>query len=286
MLRKTRAFVRTEDVEAVEEGGPIRFVASTEGMKRDGADLRLEDWDMSRYEKHPVVLWGHDLRGENLPIGTGTPHFDDKRRLLIDVHYDQDDPFAMRIRSKAIKRMIAGSVSWDEIKGDDGRTKNQLLEFSNVPVGVDQDALPLRSRMMNDDRQNLIWRGVALAMADLFHPDMDVDDEDRRYLYNGLSRLYGKLGREAPEWRTQAECAAYGAEEYRGLFLEDEPDLLPAIFAEQGEPLPTSALDALRQAEALIQRAINGAEDELEPEPDEMPPTLQAIWDKLQEVAQ
>ena len=105
MLTKMRAFVRaaevTEDAPA-DDSSPVRFVASTEGVKRDGADLRMEDWDLSRYQKHPVVLWAHDMMGMNLPIGTGAVQFSEGREMLIDVTYDRDDEFAMKIRGKAL----------------------------------------------------------------------------------------------------------------------------------------------------------------------------------------
>jgi len=291
MLKKMRAFVRAEEVPVegapADDSSPVRFVASTEGVKRDGADLRMEDWDLSRYQKHPVVLWAHDMMGMNLPIGTGAVQFSEGREMLIDVTYDRDDEFAMKVRGKALKGMIAGSVSWDEIKAE-GKTVNQLLEFSNVPVGVDENALPVRSRMETDDRTNLIWRGVALAMADLYHPQVTVSDEERRFLYNGLSRLYARLGREAPEWRTRAECAAYGSSEYRGLFLENEAELLPAVFGERvGAVLSARNLGDLEQAVDLIRGVIARAKEDREPkdEDDDEGRALETILARITEVS-
>lgn len=123
---------------------PVPWVASTPGRKSDGFNLRAEDWDLKRYLSYPVVLYGHDFRGtQALPVGLG----EDVRvdgGIKMNVVYDTDDPFAMRIRAKAIKGMIAGSVSWDRNK-ETG--KNELLEFSMVNLGVDPDALPEIERM-------------------------------------------------------------------------------------------------------------------------------------------
>ena len=40
---------------------PIPFIASTEGLKRDGKDLKAADWRLERFnDKYPVILFGHD----------------------------------------------------------------------------------------------------------------------------------------------------------------------------------------------------------------------------------
>jgi hypothetical protein len=57
--------------------------------------------------------------------------------LRIDVVYDTDDEFAMKCRGKALKQMLAGSVTW---RRQDSR--NVLIEFSHVNVPVDIDSLP------------------------------------------------------------------------------------------------------------------------------------------------
>jgi 2'-5' RNA ligase len=132
--------VRAEDLLA-DTSLPVPFVASTEGVKRDGKNLRAGDWVLNRYDKYGPVLFGHDYNGAKaLPIGLGRALVDG-HALKIDVTYDVDDPFAMRVRSKAIRGMMAGSVGWDRRNG-----KNELIEFSNVNVPIDPDALPAIQR--------------------------------------------------------------------------------------------------------------------------------------------
>ena len=265
---------------------PVTFVASTEGIKVDGFDLKADEWDLSRYMQHPVVLWAHDLIGRNLPIGTGTPWFDGSR-LMVDVAYDTDDDFAMKVRNKARKRMIAGSVEW--LRESD---KNVLLEFSNVPLGLDPASLPARQvrgwRALLEEIERGVsdpepqetsdpdvnadsgdaWSDIATEMVQLFTTKGEATDAKRRHTYNGLERRYRQLDKVAPEFLAVAQIAALGTAERRGLFLEGEPELCPTAFP---APLRLSArkLALVSQALALLQEALNDAEplDDADPEP-------------------
>lgn len=118
---------------------PVPFVASTAGVKADGINLKMEDWDLSRYETYGPVMWVHNYW--HPPLGTGTAELG--KKLTINVHFDRDDDFAMLIRGKAIKGMMAGSVGWWTTEDK----KNELLEFSMTPMGLDPDALPDIKRM-------------------------------------------------------------------------------------------------------------------------------------------
>jgi len=137
-LSYLRAYpVRQDDIED-DPNAPIRFVASTEGLKADGMNLKTSDWLLGRYEKHPVVLYAHDYLGTHLPLGSGKPLIDGSR-LLIDVTFDDADEFARSVRAKTKKGLMAGSVGWTAMEAG-----NELLEFSIVPVPLDPDALPMR----------------------------------------------------------------------------------------------------------------------------------------------
>jgi hypothetical protein len=143
-LTYTRALPDTTEVRAEDllkdASLPVPFIASTEGIKSDGKDLRMSDWDLSGYnERYGPIFWVHDYM--HPPLGTGDARADDK--LRVDVTFDQDDPFAMLIRGKAIKGMMAGSVGWETTKDK----VNVLKEFSMVPMGLDPDALPEIQRM-------------------------------------------------------------------------------------------------------------------------------------------
>jgi hypothetical protein len=130
------------DKPAAEPGSPLRFVASTEGKKRDGLDLKAEDWQIENYRRNPIVLWAHDYSGARLPIGRATVRIEDKK-MLADVTFDQGDEFARQVEDKYRRGFLnAVSVGWD----DNPDETRDLLDISAVPVPADPNALLLRQR--------------------------------------------------------------------------------------------------------------------------------------------
>jgi len=252
---------------------PIRFVASTEGVKSDGVDLRMEDWSLDRYIRHPVVLYAHDFMGEHLPIGTGAPSFEG-RNLMIDVTFDRDDAFAMQVRGKVRKGMMGGSVSWDT-QPREGKRVNELLEFSIVPVPLDPNALPQRQRLAWADmgRELLAmaedgdaWQETAAAMVDLYLDRSRTSDAERRKEYNRVARLYRLADKTPPEFLRYADLAALGEAELAGLFVEGEAEMLADRFMRTGKVLSARNLGDLEQAIALINGVIARAKKEAETE--------------------
>ena len=49
--------------------GRIHAVVSTENKDRDGDIIRQAGWDLSHFEKHPVLLTSHDYRSLLSQIG-------------------------------------------------------------------------------------------------------------------------------------------------------------------------------------------------------------------------
>jgi len=262
----TRAFVVTDAAEATADpASPVVFRASTEGVKRDGLDLKASDWLFEDFKRYPIILYGHDYSGRNLPIGLGEPIIKDNE-LHIAVKYDADDEFAMRIRAKALKGMIAGSVGWEDLKRD-GKTKHNLMEFSMVPVPADPFSLPLRQaaalRSMADQLETAMsdsqapdsgegdWQDTARAMATCFVSSPDDPDTARLSRYTALLPKYRRLGKVPPEWMDGARLSALGREQIRGLFLENEPDEVPDAF-------PAAPSDSVADASGEGWRKIVG----------------------------
>lgn len=289
-MQYLRAYARDIEGDDTPET-PITWIASTEGVKADGLDLRSDAWDLSRYEQFGPVLWAHDMWGERLPIGKGVAFLEDSK-LMVRVAYDTGDPFAMQVRAKARQGMVAGSVSWDTIKeGEDMR--NQLLEFSMVPVPMDPASLPVRQRAaMRDLAQRLLdatdepdtdedgWHEVASQMVRLVREV--ADDSERLSEYRRLERQYRKLSKEPPEFMTCSQLAGLTVHELRGLFLEGEADMYPEQFTEPLR-LTRRQMDKVQQALDLLQQALAGAEvtEDAEPELPEGMDTLIALNDLL-----
>lgn len=135
-----RAF-RSEQQPAAD--GPIRFTASTEGIKRDGLEISSGGWQLDNYRKNPVVLWGHDYLGRP-PIGRAEVTVLGGE-LLADVTFDRADPFAAEVERKYRAGFLnAVSVGWEvlEQSGNGQQVLRQdLLDISAVPVPGDPDAL-------------------------------------------------------------------------------------------------------------------------------------------------
>jgi len=184
-------------LEAVEgeeqESGPIRFVASTGGVKRDGKDLRAESWRLANYRSNPVFLWAHDYMGHNLPIGRADVTVDGER-LIASVVFDQEDEFARRVERKYRRGFLnAVSVGWGETDGG-----YDLLDISAVPVPGDPDALM--------ERQARAYRALAEQLNSVMQsgpqendpepepepdeePDPGPDDDTTQLLEGILQRL-------------------------------------------------------------------------------------------------
>lgn len=164
-----RAFCEREVAATGEAGTPIRFTASTAGIKRDGIDLDPNNWDLANYRRNPVVLWVHDYMGANLPIGRADA-FVEGDALMADVTFDNEDPFAMAVESKYRRGFLnAVSVGWQtrnlvDDATNEPVTRYELWDVSAVPVPGDPDALIERQK-----------RGIA-DMVDRLVEALDVNE--------------------------------------------------------------------------------------------------------------
>ena len=123
-----------------EAGSPLKFIASTEGVKRDGKDLQADHWRLDNYRKNPVFLWCHDLYGRTLPIGKSVVAVEGAQ-LIAEVTFDQGDDFAKQVERKYREGYLhAVSVGWDDVK-EGTEVWYELFDISGVPVPGDPDAL-------------------------------------------------------------------------------------------------------------------------------------------------
>lgn len=272
-----------------EPGTPIRFVASTEGVARDGFVIEAAGWDLGNYRANPVVLWSHDYGGRTLPIGRADVELDGKR-LMADVTFDPDDEFAQQVERKYRNGFLSAvSVGWNTVevmppKGAQGApriTRAELLDISAVPVPSDPKALKerqiraletlgrefltLTDTDSDDAPDELDWQGTALQMLRLCSPAAsDLSDAERKRLYDRLEARYRRAGKTAPELLDIAHLEALDGDTWRGLWFHDEPDLLPDWFPAQraGAVLSKRNADDLTQAVRLIDGVIQRAAKE------------------------
>lgn len=270
-------------------GDPIRFIAGSEGEKRDGLDLKMAGARLDAFRNNPVVLWGHDYAGMRLPIGRAQPTIEGPR-LIADISFDQEDEFARQIESKYRRGYLnTVSLGW-KINKMNGRnvTDWELLDISAVPVPGDADALMQRQlRALQADVSDLpIWPEVATDMAALILFPTNRAGKAWRLEYHRLSRLYDQLGKEPPERLAPDYLAALDTDAVSGLFLEDERDLCPDLFTQRSAahtPTPLTAADRADLAHIVerLQGVLARAEPQetTEPEPAEMAPEVEQVTD-------
>ncbi len=293
LIKQQSHFARAFVQRAVDSkpGDPIRFVASTSNVARDGWVVDQAGWQLDNYRTNPVFLWGHDY--SSLPLGR-CDVFVEMDQLMADVTFDQSDEFARKVESKYRNGFLnAVSVGWRTLeytmpvnpKDPIRMTKNELLDVSAVAVPGDPGALAERqARALSDishefskrvdsilsdngnaddgDHDGMSWDDAAILMMRLFAPGFPMSERDRRRAYNRLAAQYRRAGKAAPEWLSVESLDPLGVTELRGLFLENEPDLFPALFTEQraGAVLSTRNKNDLLEACRLIQSVIDRSE--------------------------
>lgn len=295
----------TDESRQGEPGEPIRFVASTEGIKRDGKELKIEDWALDNFRRNPVFLWVHDYWGERPPIGRVPAVNLEAGRMLVDVVFDQEDDFARSIESKYRRGFLnAVSVGWEDTVVNE-QTKNDLLDISGVPIPGDPDALMARQykalkRIFEDDKPanknggEGIWPKAAVSMMRLFRLVPSISSEQWERDYYDLRRVYMQHGKEPPEFRTADDLKKLTPDLVKGLFLEGEHEFAPWLWAEF--ELTRQDADALQQAIAILQdiskTAIpHDADDNLEPpevddDADTEPEDWPAVMEQLEKINQ
>lgn len=144
--------VRAAKVGVNGEARIIEFICSTEAIDSYG-DVVVQDWDLARYTKNPVVLFGHNTR--DLPIGKSveTVVEDGKLRAKVQFVDEKANPFAVQVYESLKQGSLnAVSVGFRPKKVQPGKvgdkdvyflSGNELLEISVVPVPANPEALAL-----------------------------------------------------------------------------------------------------------------------------------------------
>lgn len=157
-----RGYIRGHAERGTSKDGPIRFVAATEGVKRDGIDLRMSGAELDRFRSNPVILFGHNSWGrQNLPIGRADGVEVEGDSLKMDITFDREDEFARTVERKIRSGFLnAVSIGFDvrgwEKPGQNMwnggvATKWELFETSVVPVPMDEKATVEAGRSLYTD---------------------------------------------------------------------------------------------------------------------------------------
>jgi HK97 family phage prohead protease len=130
-------------------GRTATFLASTDALARDGMIIEKDAWQLENFSKNPAILWSH--RYDEPPIGRATSVKQTDAGLVMDVEFDEQDPFAAEIARKVRDGFLnAISVGFQILKQIGNRvTSVELYEASIVPVPSDPNALAMARSAYN-----------------------------------------------------------------------------------------------------------------------------------------
>ena len=146
-----------------EETRTVTFIASDESRDSAHTILLQDGWDLSRFEKNPIIGYNHQVYGSWKPedvdfvIGKGHAYIEDKK-LLVDITFEPAEINALA--DKVYKKVLFGSLNsvsvgfipirghWSDKENEGPREKNetyfydemQLLEISIVNIPANGNA--------------------------------------------------------------------------------------------------------------------------------------------------
>jgi len=157
---------RTAEIRAVEstpDGAVYRFVITSSTPDRYNDIVKADGGDFTHYMNNPVVFYNHNTHGDMLPIGKCVALYNEDDKVIADVLFDSEDPYAKQIESKVARGFLnAVSIGFIPLEGYECRpeeadvdpsslrpisntvgvyTKWEIIEFSVVGIPANTDAL-------------------------------------------------------------------------------------------------------------------------------------------------
>lgn len=175
--KPTGPIVREVQVRAItdklKENRQAEFVISTEAPDTWGTVFMMDGWELERYQRNPVVLYAHKSYSDNPDVVIGTSEvFRDGNELIGRVTFEaaEDNPLAEKVMRKVYNgtlRMASigadpKEAHWGDFdKGENPDllyfTRQELLEWSIVPIGSNPDAVK-RSAERIEEFKNEVQR--------------------------------------------------------------------------------------------------------------------------------
>ena len=171
--------VETEVTESEEER-VLNFKISTETPDSYDDVIKADGWDLERFKKNPVVLWAHDHRqppiGQALSVGVENGDLVASAKFADAETYAFADTVFRLLQGKFLRATSVGFFpqewTFDEERGGYNFMKQDLFEFSVVPVPANPDALALALKSGEIDVEPIkTWAEKTL---DMWTPDDSV----------------------------------------------------------------------------------------------------------------
>src|SRR5690606_1357266 len=155
----------------MKEKRQAEFVISTEAVDTYETVFKIDGWDLTRYRNSPVVLYGHKSYSDNPDMVLGTSEVRIEGNQLIGVvtfENAEDNPLAEKVWRKVQNGTLRmASIGANPIeyrwgifdKGENPDelyfVRQELLEWSIVPIGSNPDALKRSVENLEEIRTSL-----------------------------------------------------------------------------------------------------------------------------------
>ena len=152
------------------EDRTAEFVISTESIDRHGTAFELDGWDLTHYERNPIVCYNHNSSSPNPDtiIGTSRVYKEDKKligRVTLEPEGDNEiaDKVWRKLNNGTLKMASVGAIPHDARWGnpdageDSGTlyfTRQELLEWSIVSAGSNRDAYRRNTETIDEIKES------------------------------------------------------------------------------------------------------------------------------------
>lgn len=175
MVQENKCVIREAVLRALtdemKKNREAEFVISTEAVDTYGTIFKSSGWDLTRYDKNPIVAYGHrtwDAEPDNI-IGTSEVRIEDGK-LIGKVRFEdaetnpKADKIWRKVQAGTLRMASVGAnvMEWrwgDESMGEDKTLiyfiRTELLEWSIVPIGSNPDAHVREAKTIEEIRTAL-----------------------------------------------------------------------------------------------------------------------------------
>ena len=189
--------------------GTFRVIISTEDRDRQGEVVTLDGWDLTFYKINPVVLWAHNYWDAPIAACTsvGIETIGNKRCLIATGKWaptDEGQMYRKLYEGKFLNTTSVGFIPKEFDQETGTITKQELLEFSFVPVPANPYAISLDSaKSLGLDFRMMARKGIMFTMVADTHdarikgvvpknPSPDTEPEDKEWSKPTLSDFTDK----------------------------------------------------------------------------------------------
>jgi phage head maturation protease len=168
VMNKIERLAEVRNINEVER--TAQFVISTESIDRHGTSFKLDGWDLSTYDRNPIVGYNHEVSGSNPDTIIGTSRvFRDGDALIGEVTFEREgnNPLADKVFNKMqdgiLKMASVGAIPHEYRYGkedDEDRntiyfTRQELVEWSIVSAGSNRDAFKRSADQVDELKKSL-----------------------------------------------------------------------------------------------------------------------------------